>query len=77
MQDREDALAPKMERCSMEACGREVDLSVEGGAIQCAVCDWLAGRSERRRRFYYCCEQHAEEDFVSQLPFRFRLRLYS
>jgi hypothetical protein len=47
----------------------EVDVSTEEGAIQCAVCDWLARRSERRRRFFYCCEEHAEEDFVSLLYF--------
>lgn len=64
MLDREYVPAPQLERCSLESCGREVDLTVDGGAIQCAVCDWLARRSDRRR-FFYCCEGHAEEDFVS------------
>jgi hypothetical protein len=68
MQDREYVFVAKLERCSLETCGTEVDLSMEGGAIQCAVCDWLAGRSERKRRFFYCCEEHAEEDFVSVFP---------
>jgi hypothetical protein len=66
MQDREYVFVPKMERCALEKCGKEVDLSVEGGALQCAVCDWLAARNEKRRRFFYCCEEHAEEDFVSR-----------
>jgi hypothetical protein len=69
MQDRDYVFVPKLETCSLEACGMEVDVSTEEGAIQCAVCDWLARRSERRRRFFYCCEEHAEEDFVSLLYF--------
>lgn len=66
MQDRDYVFVPKLERCSLESCGREVDVSTEGGAIQCAVCDWLARRDEtNRKRFFYCAEEHAEEDFVS------------
>jgi hypothetical protein len=66
MQDRDYVFVPKLETCSLESCGREVDVSAEGGAIQCAVCDWLARRDEtNRRRFFYCGEEHAEEDFVS------------
>lgn len=65
MQDRDYVFVPKPENCSLASCGAEVDVSAEGGAIQCAVCDWLARRSDRRRRSFYCSEEHAEEDFVS------------
>ncbi|KIN04426.1 hypothetical protein OIDMADRAFT_191412 [Oidiodendron maius Zn] len=64
MQDREYVFVPKLEMCSLESCGMEVDVGTDGGAIQCAVCDWLARRSDRRRRYFYCSEDHAEEDFV-------------
>jgi hypothetical protein len=65
MQDRDYVFVPKLARCSLESCGKEVDVSADGGAIQCAVCDWLARRNEGRRRFFYCGEEHAEDDFVS------------
>ena len=61
--------SPRMERCALEMCIREVDLNDEKGVVECAICEWLdrkGGRGhERQGRFYYCSIEHAEDDFVS------------
>jgi len=59
----------KVVRCGLQGCQREVDVDIEGGPIQCAVCDWLAARAgekeEGTKRVFYCCVEHGEVDFVS------------
>jgi hypothetical protein len=55
--------------CSLPGCERQMDYSKEV-VIECAVCDWLARRTAdrvvgRRRHFYYCSQNHNDEDFVS------------
>jgi len=59
--------SPRMERCALEMCIREVDLNDEKGVVECAICEWLdrkGGREhERQGRFYYCSIEHAEDDF--------------
>jgi hypothetical protein len=74
IQDREYVFVPKMERCTFTGCNKEVDVNTEGGALQCALCDWLAARYEdveRKKgwRFFYCSREHVEEDFVSYREF--------
>lgn len=70
LQDRDYVFVPKPETCSLASCGKEVDVAADGGAIQCAVCDWLARKGDRRRkRYFYCSEDHAEEDFVGLISF--------
>lgn len=78
MRDREYVFVPKMERCALKDCNKEIDVNTEGGALQCALCDWSAARSEgimgkKGFRFYYCCKEHLEENFVSCLDFPFSL----
>lgn len=53
--------------CGLPTCEKEVDLLVEGGALQCAICDWIAHQAvdEKRDHVYYCSPEHVEEDFVS------------
>jgi len=65
MQDREYVIVPRQTaKCALERCEREVNVA-DGDVLECAVCDWLArkDRSERREHAYYCCDEHAQEDF--------------
>jgi hypothetical protein len=66
--------SPRIERCALEMCIREVDLNDENGVVECAICEWLdrQGRRdhERQGRFYYCSIEHAEDDFVSSDTFQ-------
>jgi hypothetical protein len=63
--DREE-YESKIAYCSMEGC--EVDINVESEEIiECALCDFLASKTESRTHFYYCSVEHAREDFVSLL----------
>ena len=64
MKDKEYVVVPRLVGCSLPSCEIQMDVSREG-PIECAVCDWLAHKSDDRRRFYYCSEEHVEEDFVS------------
>jgi hypothetical protein len=64
MKDQEYVVVPRLVGCSLPKCENQMDVGKEG-PIECAVCDWLARKSEDRRRFYYCSEEHVEEDFVS------------
>jgi hypothetical protein len=66
MKDKEYVVVPRLVECSLPGCELQMDVSREG-PIECAVCDWLATRSGERRHFYYCSEDHIEEDFVSSL----------
>jgi hypothetical protein len=64
MKDKEYVVVPRLVECSLPGCDSQMDVGKEG-PIECAVCDWLARKSHDRRRFYYCSEEHVEEDFVS------------
>jgi hypothetical protein len=64
MKDKEYVVVPRLVGCSLPGCEHQMDVSQEG-PIECAICDWLARKSEDRRRFYYCSGEHVEEDFVS------------
>ena len=64
MKDKEYVVVPRLVGCSLPGCENQMDVGKEG-PIECAVCDWLARKSQDRRRFYYCSEDHVEEDFVS------------
>jgi hypothetical protein len=70
MKDSEYVFVPKMEECSLRRCGNQMDVTNDG-ALECAVCEWLATaqqiRAGERRHFFYCSEEHVEEDFVSFL----------
>ena len=55
--------------CGLDGCVKEVDSQIEGGPVQCAVCDWLVAKGgdregEGRSRAIYCSVEHAEMDFV-------------
>lgn len=73
IKDKEYVIVPRLVKCSLRGCDVQIDTSKEG-PIECAVCDWLAGRSEERRHFYYCSEAHVEDDFVSPPAHFFDLR---
>jgi hypothetical protein len=64
MRDREPS--PGMVQCSLPGCANEVDLATDE-TIECAVCEWLERRGSEKGRAFYCCLDHAEEDFVSFL----------
>lgn len=59
-----DVPKPEPVKCSLEGC--QVQMDAKEGPIECAVCDWLVRQNPAvNRHFYYCSEEHAEEDFVS------------
>ena len=64
MKDKEYVVVPRLVQCSLRGCELQMDVSKEG-PIECAICDWLARRGGERRHFYYCSEDHIEDDFVS------------
>lgn len=64
MRDREPT--PGVVQCSLVGCANEVDLATDE-TIECAVCEWLERKGSEKGRAFYCCMEHAEEDFV-RLP---------
>ncbi|KAE8448747.1 hypothetical protein EG329_008962 [Mollisiaceae sp. DMI_Dod_QoI] len=60
MRDREPT--PGVVQCSLVGCANEVDLATDE-TIECAVCEWLERKGSEKGRAFYCCVEHAEEDF--------------
>ncbi|KAH8654560.1 hypothetical protein BGZ60DRAFT_496102 [Tricladium varicosporioides] len=54
--------SPQYVSCSLEKCPLEPDI-MRDETVECLICDWLEHKGGRRGRFYYCCVEHAEEDF--------------
>lgn len=57
-------------KCSKLDCARDITaLATSDGVPTCALCDWLAEKSESnsnaRHRTHYCTPEHGEADFVS------------
>ncbi|RFU30643.1 hypothetical protein B7463_g5683, partial [Scytalidium lignicola] len=59
--------------CSFPGCELPVNLLTEDGPLECAICEWLSQRSSSRKQFFYCSNEHADNDFVNnECPARTR-----
>lgn len=61
MRDREPT--PGVVQCSLVGCANEIDLATDE-TIECAICEWLERKGSDKGRAFYCCMDHADDDFV-------------
>lgn len=51
--------------CGYEDCSKDINLGVDEGSIQCAVCVWIEELIIGEKSTYYCSPDHARIDHVT------------